>query len=120
MADSGTMARVEHVTDTLDRVLATLDRLGDRIGDLRVELVACRADIANVRALVDGVHSRADKIETEHKGLAERVGQLEQEAAEHRGAHERGRMARVGMAAGSGGAVTAIAELVRYLVGGLS
>lgn len=117
MTDSGTMARVESVTDSLERVLAKLDRLDDRVGDLRVDIVALRNAIDNVRSLVDGVHVRAAKIESEHAAVVARIAALETEAAEVRGAARANTAKALGAAAGGGGAVAALAEIIRTFVG---
>lgn len=116
---SGTLARVEHLDDGLERVLAKLDIMFERMSDLRVELAGCRGDIANVRALVDGVHDRAEKLENAYGALVMRVNLLEAEARDMSDRQPRRPLAAsAGVAAGAGGAVAAIAEIVRAIIGG--
>ena len=81
---SGDHARVEAMTDSFDRVLAKLERLDERFGDLRVDMVGLRNAIDNVRSLVDGVHKRALDLEIEHADMSKRVRVLEDAAIELR------------------------------------
>lgn len=122
MSDSSTSVRVETIEDSLSRVLAKLDTLSDRVGDLRVTMAEIRADVANVRALVDGVHSRADKIEVAHAEVVKRIDELEKEQAERRGADKSEGRSRALAAAGSGaagsGALYGVIELLRGMLGG--
>lgn len=139
MSESGQMAKVEHVADALERVFAKLERLDERVGDLRVDIVGLRNAIDNVRALVDGVHARALDLELEHTELSKRVRVLEDAhielkataaaaAAEMRTVADstalelqthQGRRVAVTTAAavGGGGFVALLAEVVRVFVG---
>lgn len=110
------MARVESVTDGLERVLTKLDRVDDHIVDLRVRMVEITAALANVRALIDGAHARAAKLEADALALVERVRTLEDELVERRGTASRRTAATVGAAVGGGGAVAALAEVVRAMI----
>lgn len=114
---SGMTARVEHLDDGLERVLAILDRLYERVGDLRVEMAAVRGDIANVRALVDGVHERAEKLETAYGALVLRVNTLEERLSETRAAQPHRPIAlSAGVAAGAGGVVAGLAEAIKAIL----
>lgn len=117
MTESGTMARVESMHDSFDRVLAKLERLDERVGDLRVDIVGLRNAIDNVRSLVDGVHARATAIEQDHVDLSTRLRVLEDAAAEQRGEKRMGTVGTVATAVGGGGAVAALAEVIRAFVG---
>jgi hypothetical protein len=132
---SGDHARVEAMTDSFDRVLAKLERLDERFGDLRVDMVGLRNAIDNVRALVDGVHKRALDLEIDHADMSKRVRVLEDAAIEMRTRAEaaaaeirdvaestagklqssatRRTAVTVGAAVGGGGVVTAIVEILR-------
>lgn len=103
--------------DPFERILAKLDRLDDRVGDLRVDMVALRTAIDHVRSLVDGVHARANKIEADYTEMARRVRDLEDLAAEQRGAQGRRTAVTTAAAVGGGGAVAALAEVIRAFVG---
>ena len=74
MSESATMQRV---TTLEDRVLEKLDTLTDRVADVRVEVAGLRGDLGNVRALVDGMHHRAERIEEDITALRDRVVVLE-------------------------------------------
>ena len=140
MTESGTHVRVDAVAESLERVLAKLDRLDERFGDLRVDMVGLRNAIDNVRALVDGVHKRALDLEIEHADMSKRVRLLEDAAIEMRATaaaaaveacdvaestarseiqEGRGKRTAVtmGAAVGGGGAVAALAEVIRAFVG---
>lgn len=105
------------MTDAIERVLAKLERLDERVGDLRVEIVGLRGAIDNVRALVDGVHARALDLERADAELSKRVRALEDAAAEQRGAQGKRTAVTTAAAVGGGGAVAALAEVIRAFVG---
>jgi predicted nucleic acid-binding Zn-ribbon protein len=107
---------MSEINETLERMLAKLDRLDERFGDLRVDMAALRGDIANVRGLVDGVHVRAEKIELENAAIVLRLRALEDHNAEERGAQSRRTAVSLGAAAGGGGAVAALAEVLRTFI----
>lgn len=117
MSESGTHARVDHVDDMLDRVIIKLDRLDERVGDLRVDVAAMRGSLENLRQLVDGVHMRANKIEDANGRLEARVDTIERAQDEQRGEARRTKISAVGGAAGAGGAIAVVAEVIRALVG---
>lgn len=139
MSESGQTAKVEHIAESFERVLAKLERLDERFGDLRVDMVGLRNAIDNVRALVDGVHKRALDLETDNNELSKRIRVLEDAHVELRARAEaaatevrnvaastavelqthQGRRVAVTTAAavGGGGFVAALAEVIRVFVG---
>jgi chromosome segregation ATPase len=114
---SGDHVRVEAMADSFERVLAKLERLDERVGDLRVDIVGLRNAIDNVRALVDGVHARAAALEIDNAEMSKRIRALEDLAAEQRGASGKRTAVTTAAAVGGGGAVAALAEVIRAWVG---
>jgi chromosome segregation ATPase len=117
MTGSGDHVRLETTLDAFERVLAKLERLDERVGDLRVDIVGLRNAIDNVRSLVDGVHARAAALEIDNAEMSKRLRALEDSAAEQRGAASRRTTTTVATAVGSGGLVAALAEAIRAFVG---
>lgn len=127
MTDSGMHARAEALSDTLERVLSKLDRMDERQRDHELTVVrdiaTLRGDVANVRALVDGLHARATTVDAEVVTLRERVSQLEtkadQLADESKGHHRKAKrtmLASTSMAAGSGGLVAGVIEVIKAVL----
>ena len=136
---SGDHARIDAMTDSFDRVLAKLERLDERFGDLRVDMVGLRNAIDNVRSLVDGVHKRALDLEVDHNDMSKRLrvledaqvelraraeaaaeevrGVAEQTAVELRGSQGKRAAVTTAAAIGGGGFVAALAEVIRAFVG---
>jgi prophage DNA circulation protein len=116
VSDSSTSVRVEGVEAQLERVFTTLDKLVDRVTDMRVEVERMSGGLRNVQALVDGMHTRAEAIEREAKALAERIDALETAAAESRGEKRRGAIMAGSTAAAGGGMIAVLIELARRLL----
>jgi chromosome segregation ATPase len=117
MTESGNHVRLETTLDAFERVLAKLERLDERVGDLRVDIVGLRNAIDNVRSLVDGVHARAAALEIDNAEISKRLRALEDLAAEQRGASGKRTAVTTAAAVGGGGAVAALAEVIRAFVG---
>lgn len=116
MAESGTHARVESLTETLERVLGKLDTLADRVADLRVEVERVAGKVDNVRGLVDGAHARADKLESGLATALARIDALETERDERRGESRRGKLVAAGIGTASGGAIAGVVELISRIL----
>lgn len=117
---SGTHQRVETIEDTLGRLLAKIDVLTDRVGDLRVELAEMRALATNTKGLIDGAHARSEKLEARLLVVEAAVGRIDRfEQALAIPSNNRQIVAVGAGSAAAGGVLVVLADFLHRLIGGL-